>query len=224
MSIRLHFVVEGQTEETFVNHVLGPHLAQVDVFSDARCVYTARVGAHWSRGGVSKYAKIRRDVMHWTRQDSNPDARFTTMFDLYRLPTDFPGQVGATETDAHRRAKILEAAFGADINDLRFVPYVQVHEFEALILAHPAALAKMFPDRRREIDALTMLAKGYATPELINLENPPSKRIKAVLLGYHKIGAASQVASAIGVSTLCSRCPHFGEWVKHLESLRMSAP
>ena len=27
MSARLHFIVEGQTEETFVNRVLVPHLA-----------------------------------------------------------------------------------------------------------------------------------------------------------------------------------------------------
>ena len=26
MSIRLHFIVEGQTEETFVNQILRPHL------------------------------------------------------------------------------------------------------------------------------------------------------------------------------------------------------
>ncbi len=27
MSVRLHFIVEGQTEETFINRVIIPHLA-----------------------------------------------------------------------------------------------------------------------------------------------------------------------------------------------------
>ena len=31
MSIRLHFIVEGQTEETFVNQTLRPHLAELSI-------------------------------------------------------------------------------------------------------------------------------------------------------------------------------------------------
>ena len=43
--IRLHFIVEGQTEETFVNQVLKPHLGNRYVWADARCVQTSRRGA-----------------------------------------------------------------------------------------------------------------------------------------------------------------------------------
>jgi len=60
--IRLHFVVEGQTEEEFVNALLVEHLVQHGVFCDARCVLTSRQGYRQFKGGVSKYNQIRRDV------------------------------------------------------------------------------------------------------------------------------------------------------------------
>lgn len=57
MSIRLHFMVEGQSEETFVNRVLGPYLAEWQVWADARCVHTSKQGAYWKRGGTTSYAR-----------------------------------------------------------------------------------------------------------------------------------------------------------------------
>ncbi len=42
MAIRLHFIVEGQTEETFVNQTLRPHLANISIWVKARCVMTSR--------------------------------------------------------------------------------------------------------------------------------------------------------------------------------------
>ena len=39
---RLNFVVEGQTEEAFVNGVLRPHLGAIEMVATARCVTTRR--------------------------------------------------------------------------------------------------------------------------------------------------------------------------------------
>ena len=38
MSIRLNFIVEGQTEEAFVNQILSPYLAGFEVWVRVRCV------------------------------------------------------------------------------------------------------------------------------------------------------------------------------------------
>ena len=67
---RLHFIVEGQTEETFVNVVLRPHLAQIDIWADARCVLTSRRGGVGYRGGFRAYAQPRRDIVSWLSEES----------------------------------------------------------------------------------------------------------------------------------------------------------
>jgi len=57
MSVRLHFVVEGQTEETFVNRTIIPHLASYSVWGDVRCVMTGRKRGILHRGGLASYAR-----------------------------------------------------------------------------------------------------------------------------------------------------------------------
>ena len=132
MPIRLHITAEGITEERFVKDVLAPYLGERLVWADARCVLTSknnRLGFEY-RGGwrrTSAYATVKKDICTWMKEDRKPDARFTTMFDLYALPGDFPGYVEAyRETDAYRQVSVLEEALAADINgelsDTRFFP------------------------------------------------------------------------------------------------------
>ncbi len=73
MAIRLHFIVEGQTEETFVNQTLLPHLANFSIWVKARCVMTSHKYGVKRRGGVGKYAQTKKDIMSWIREDQNQD-------------------------------------------------------------------------------------------------------------------------------------------------------
>ena len=108
MAARLHFVVEGQTEETFVNQTPAPHLAHISIVSDARCVATSRKDNVKHRGGVNSYEHVKNDIVRWTLGDRNPDARFTTMLDLYALPANFPGHEAASLLlDPRRRVNAL---------------------------------------------------------------------------------------------------------------------
>ena len=52
MSARLHLVVEGQTEETYVNRVLVPHLADREVWADVRVELLAEPRARRARAGA----------------------------------------------------------------------------------------------------------------------------------------------------------------------------
>ncbi len=61
--IRLHILVEGQTEETFVNEVLAPELSAVDVFPDAHRITTGRRHGRLDRGGFVKYDHLARDLV-----------------------------------------------------------------------------------------------------------------------------------------------------------------
>jgi hypothetical protein len=234
MPIRLHVTAEGQTEERFVKEILSPYLGERNVWTDVRCVLTSknnRLGIEY-RGGwrrTSAYATVKRDICTWMKEDRNPDVRFTTMFDLYALPSDFPGYDEAyRESDPYRRVSILEEALSSDINgeldDIRFVPYIQLHEFEALILADPKQLNWEFLEHDRPIQQLVeMVEKEGGNPELIDdgVNTAPSKRIIAEIPEYEGSKATSGplVAGKIGMQKLSERCRHFSEWVENLAKL-----
>ena len=223
MGIRLNFIVEGQTERRFVENVLRPHLADRSIWVAARCVETSRSRGRKYSGGIRSYDKAKRDIERWTREDQNSDARFTTMFDLYALPGDFPGFADARrEGDPYARVRLLENALGDDVSDQRFVPYLQLHEFEALLFSDPEKLQERFDRHSAGIRRLTQVAEQL-NPELINdgSETAPSKRIIGEIpeYGADKASSGPIVAQRIGLTTLRTKCQHFSEWLGKLEAL-----
>lgn len=226
--IRLHVTTEGRTEQLFVKEVLGPHLAALGVFADARCVLTSkdRRAAKEYRGGLLSYKKAKADIRAWLKEDKNAECRFTTMFDLYALPADFPGYMESQKkADPYERVRCLETAMGRDINDTRFIPYIQLHEFEALILADPKALDWEYMEHEKPIRNLISMV-GSKNPELIDdgSETAPSKRILKVIPEYDKVSAGVAVAGKIGLEKLKARCRHFSDWLACLENLTIDTP
>jgi hypothetical protein len=222
--IRLHVTAEGQTEERFVKDVLCPHLGLSNISADVRSVLTSKDRrAHREyRGGLKSYDKARLDIVTWLKEDQNADARFTAMFDLYALPVDFPDFAKASRTDPYKRVAQLEKAFAADIGDRRFVPYIQLHEFEALVLSEPGKLLDDYFEREAEIQRLVdLLADHHGNPELIDggEETAPSKRILSHIPEYDKVRAGPGATGRIGVDFLRAKCRHFGEWLTKLEWL-----
>ncbi|MCU0914722.1 MAG: DUF4276 family protein [Planctomycetes bacterium] len=224
MSTRLHFVVEGQTEETFVNRVIIPHLASCSVWGDVRCVMTSRKRSVIHRGGLVSYARARKDILLWMKEDQHREVAFTTMFDLYALPCDFPGYRNAGEADSpYTRVAEIEGAMTRDMDHPRFVPYVQLHEFETLLLVSPRKLDCRFHDCDRAISNLAEMAARFDSPELID-DGPstaPSKRIIREIPEYEgmKASAGPLIAERIGLPTLRGKCRHFDQWLSRLETL-----
>jgi len=222
VSIRLHIVVEGQSEETFVNRILVPHLSRFAVWTDARSVYTSHQGPYWIRGGMTSYERARRDVTLWLRQDRSADVRLTTMFDFYRLPPDFPGVLEtAIAPTAQARVDLIEKAFASDVNDTRFIPYLQVHEFEALIFTDVESLSIPYPGTERNAALKRLGAEGlkHKNPETIDLENPPSTRILKHIPDYDKVSAGVLAIEGIGLQRIRQACSHFNRWLTRLEGL-----
>ena len=123
MDVTLHIIAEGQTEATFVNHTLKPHLARFSLDVHVLVVTTRESPNFTHRGGIGNYTKPERDIRLLLSQHSDMDVRFTTMFDLYQLPNDFPGYaVAASHNDPYRRVQTLEDALAEDIGDSRFFP------------------------------------------------------------------------------------------------------
>lgn len=222
--IRLNVIAEGQTEQTFVRDVLVEHLASHEVFVSVRCVETSRRGAKIFRGGVTSYQKAKGDLTLWMKEDQKADAYFTTMFDLYGLPKDFPGyEKCRRKRDPLARARAMEASFGKDIDHPRFVPYIQLHEFEALMFSGPEEFKGFFFDKPKEIDVLKAIAGEFESPEHIDDgdETAPSKRIAHVLPQYRALKpvAGPLIAMSIGLPVIRDKCAHFDEWITKLECL-----
>ena len=224
MTTMLNFIVEGQTEEAFVNRTLHPYLEQRSIIVTARSLLTSIRNGYEYRGGLTGYEQAKHDIADWMNEDRLGEQWFTTMFDLYKLPHDFPGYDDAALTsDPYQRVSILEAALSDDIADSRFIPYIQLHEFEALLLADPAKLDLYFYEYEDEIARLVEMAEGFDSPELIDDGDvsAPSKRIIGEIREYEywKASAGPIVADEIGLDTLRIRCKHFGEWLAKLEDL-----
>lgn len=220
--IRLHAVVEGQTEETFVNQVLAPELGAREIFVDAHRVTTGRKGPFPARGGIQRYIQLKRDLTIWLKQEKGRDARFTTMVDLYRLPTDFPGYDDCRQrTDPYARAECMEARLGEDIQDYRLVPYIQLHEFEALLFSDVDKFVIAFPGRADEVQMLKTIRDSFSSPEHINdrPDQSPSKRILNVVPDYAKTVSGISIVQHIGLPVLRRECVHFGRWLDRLEQL-----
>jgi len=153
--IRLHILAEGQTEERFVKETISEYLGKFQISTDVRSVYTSKDKNRFYRGGLVSYQKAKKDIQSWLKEDSNADARFTTMFDLYALPKDFPLYIESKSIiNPYRKVESLENALKKDINDLRFIPYIQLHEFETLVLANPQNLALEYFDSDNGIKTL----------------------------------------------------------------------
>lgn len=218
---RLNLIVEGSSEETFVRRVLAPYLGERGVFVSARSVETSRSRARILRGGVSNYAQIKNDVVRWLKQDRT--AHVSTMFDLYGLPTDFPGSDEARHLAPTARVRRLEHAFGVDINDSRFIPHILLHEFEGLLFSDVGAIdAELIdePDDTQLVD-LRRIREGFESPELINdgFETCPSRRICRLFPRYQKVTDGVRIAERIGVEEIRRNCSHFDSWISRLLSL-----
>jgi hypothetical protein len=227
--IRLNITVEGATELAFVKKVLAPHLASFGVYAQARPVLTSkdrRTNREY-RGGMPPYPRVRRDIATWMKEDRKDECWFSTMFDLYGLSSDFPEYEGARQKeDPYEKVAVLEKSMDEDISHRRFIPYLQVHEFEALVLVDPSALANDYLEESNSIvDLCAMVTQAGGEPERINdgSETAPSKRILRALPSYDKVYSGPRAAESIGIPVLGERCPHFGAWLKKLEDLAVSA-
>jgi hypothetical protein len=219
--LRLYITVEGQAEKAFADQALTPHLANYSIEVKPRVVLTNRKLG--KRGGVLDFARIQGDLTRLMRQDKQPEARFTTMLDLYALPSEFPGwEEARRKPNAMERVTFLEQALHSEFSDPRFQPYLQLHEFEALLYCDLNQLRCRLSNSDHGINALQEEV-AHLQPEEIN-EGPhtaPSKRIISHLPIYErsKVRVGAPAAAAIGLPALRAKCPHFHDWLSRLERL-----
>lgn len=220
---RLYVLVEGQTEERFAKSVLEPHLARFDVASTPIVVHTGLHPDGSVAKGGGRWRAWRNHLSRLAGQHARNDVRFTSLLDLYGFPSDFPGYAAhQTERDTVKRSRDLEAAMAKEIGDWRFIPYVQRHEVEALVLVDLDALASRLetPEQRKGLASLRSEVADLP-PEDVNdsPETAPSKRLLAHIPGYRKATHGPSVMQDIGLPRLRTACPRFDRWVASLEAL-----
>ncbi|MEG3849371.1 DUF4276 family protein [Microcoleus sp. herbarium19] len=224
--VRLYLFAEGQTEQTFADILIKPHLALHEVFMNRpRLIAHARKKGQVHRGGGRNYAPMKNDILRSLKEDSNSDVFFTTMIDLYAIHPDFPGLAESElmRQDPIQRVEFLEERFAEDIGDRGFIPYIQLHEYEAYLFSDPTCFEYLDAGRTKEIEALQAIANQYQTPELINdgQQTAPSKRIIAQFPDYGKAKSifGPLLAEQIGLHVIRNKCSHFDKWLSRLESL-----
>jgi hypothetical protein len=220
--MRLYVLVEGPTEEQFAKGVLGPHL-QAQGISIYPLIVATRCAHHGrkQRGG-GDWDKWRKDLMRLTKGQPGADVRFTTMFDLYGLPGEFPGLAEHRAVgDTRRRAELLEGALAADIDDWRLIAYLQRHEFEALVLAGLDALKEVLDVRDHPSVVVLQQLVASVPPEDVNdgTDTAPSKRLEESIPSYRKTVHGPLAVEATGLAKLRATCPRFNAWITKLEGL-----
>ncbi|MGB9873201.1 MAG: DUF4276 family protein, partial [Anaerolineae bacterium] len=175
--------VEGQTEETFVRDVLDPHLSLQGIYLKPILARTKRTRSGTVfKGGILSYKQVRRDVLRLLEDSSA--VQVTTMMDYYGLPDDFPGKAEVPVGTPYQRVAFLEDAFRRDIDHPRFLPFLTLHEFEALLFAQPEQIVQAFSDPPKAASQLVEEVSRLS-PEEINEGNDthPAARILRYLPG-----------------------------------------
>jgi hypothetical protein len=222
---RVLILVEGPTEQAIVDEVFKPVLAVNGVY-----LYPRVVGKPGHKGG-NKFVTVKRELRNLLGQE--PNSTVTMLFDYYGLTDDWPGKTDAKGKDPVEAPKIVEQAIAvvmqADLdnsyNPTRFIPYIQMHEIEALLFAGPKEMAQVFgnPGLAARFEKIVRDCGGC---ENINdkPDTAPSKRIRKLYPNYRKgsgVNAhAYRIAQHIGVERIRQQCPHFDEWMTKLEQIK----
>lgn len=211
--------VEGQTEENFVKVVLQEHLRQFNIHAQPIVVSTKRlISGKKFKGGISTFEKVEPEL-HCLLRASHVLA-VTTMYDYYALPGDFPGMDDLDSIPLPSKVAHVEHALRTRINDAKFIPYLQVHEFEAVLFSDSKPFAEFYKASiAKKIEA--MVDEFQGNPELINnhRDTSPSHRLSKLIAGYDKATDGPRLAAEIPLLVIRAKCPHFDAWITTLEGL-----
>lgn len=203
-------ICEGETEVEFcslLNNFLGYENYRIESRNlEGNC--------HWERikNLVEKTLK------------SQKSAIVTTMIDYYgRKSKTFPKQAEANNIKNNIRQKVdfLEQAMidaiDSSLRD-RFIPYLQLHEFEAMLFHNYQVFENNFGDDECKKNEIQKILQQFPDPEMIN-DSPltsPSHRLENIIIGYNKITYGNLLAEIIGLRNVYSKNQHFREWVDKL--------
>jgi hypothetical protein len=212
----LYIIGEGPTEEQFVNEVLRKYFLENEIY-DVRCILMRTSPGH--KGGAVSFGRLKRNIEKLLNHED--DIIVTSLIDFFRMKSDFPKYQQAQNrhpNDKVQRVNFLEAAIDENINHPRFIPYIQLHEFESLLFASNEGF-DFIPDISDSKRALLALAvQEYDNPELLNdgASTAPSKRLELLIPGYQKTFHGPLIADIVTIEKMLERCTRFRSWIQTL--------
>ena len=215
---RVLVLVEGDTEISFVDYILCPEFVTKGVF------LTSTLFRKRHKGSFG-YQNCQKRILNSIKENSS--SYVTTFVDYYKLPHDWPGRKDADSCVGYlEKASIVEDELLKDIvvqmgdswNPARFIPYIQMHEFEALLFSDTSILAAGDSKVSKHLEKVL---KSFSCPEEINdnYDTCPSRRIEQHVTNYVKTVDGILAAQKIGLAKMRKECPHFNEWITKLENL-----
>lgn len=214
---RLIIVCEGPTENEFCMGVLAPALLKSDIYVDAPLIKK-------SNGGIVPWPNIKRQIeMHL----HEGDAYVSLLVDYYGIKDSykFPGWMESKAISSMaERWQFLCDKMKADIAPemaSRFIPYIQIHEFESLLFSDINVFKNNFDKKEMDYAILEDAIHEFANPEEINSRPTlaPSKRLINAIPAYDKVLFGNYIASETGLSKIMDRCPLFRRWITYLKSI-----
>lgn len=207
----LTILCEGATERNFVVATLAPYLREKSIF--AKPV---------NLGGTPNLSHLHRQINYALRSRRTHE-HVSTMLDLYALGR-LPGNEVREGEGPRDRVRRIEQELWKKFPTSNFIPYIQLHEFEALIFVDIAKIVEAFPDGEAEdaVDPLLRQMEGLE-PELINCgeSTHPKKRLCNAIPIYSDVYSTvgPEIVHGIGLSRVRSICPNFDGWLTKLEQL-----
>lgn len=213
---RIIVIGEGQTEQEFCTEVLKPFFITKNISIENPTIKE-------SNGGIVKWKVLKKQIETHLKQDT--EAFVTLLIDYYGMYSKygFPRwEESKRIVNKAQRMTFIENAMLEDIDDsyrYRFIPYIQLHEFEGLLFCNKEIIDNSFDkDEFKDYAYLEETFERYPNPEDINdsPETAPSKRLIRSISGYNKTVYGSLLAHDIGLKTILEKCPRFNEWIEKL--------
>ena len=204
-------ICEGPTEEVFCSNLLSQYLQN-------SCRIEIRL-----LGGNCNWQRIRDMAEKALKQQKN--ALVTTFFDYYGVKTKkFPNwkeTVGINKANVRERIEILENGMIEEIDSnlrYRFIPYVQLHEFEALLFNNIEVFDEMFEFEQYDRAELLNVFNEFPDPKMIDqgTETSPSHRLIKIIPAYRKVIQGNAIAEKIGIEQIRQKNKHFNDWIEQL--------
>lgn len=217
--IEVIVIVEGKTEQIFIETVLAPYLAPKNIFMTA-----TQISKPGQKGGDVKFSRAERDIGLFLKQRSNTFV--TQFFDYYGLK-EWPNLHNITTQTHAEIAQLLNNTtleqivqrYGSYQAGNRFIPYIAMHEFESLLFSDEKILANALSV---DINVINNIIDENGEPEKINnsRETAPSKRLNSLKASgeFKKTVEGIAIAKQIGIEKMRQRCHLFNEWLDKIES------
>jgi hypothetical protein len=214
---RIIVICEGETEQRFCKQVLIPYFLTKGIFIQYPTIKK-------SGGGIVAWPSLLKQIEEHLKKDR--ESIVTTFIDYYGINDRhlFPSWVAANKiADKNNRLQSIESSMKNDLHENlrhRFLPYVQLHEFEGLLFNNIRVFRKRFSDKVANFEKLENIINNNPNPESINdgKDSAPSIRLENLIEGYDKVIDGAILAHEIGLANIRSKCPRFNAWIETLES------